>query len=125
MKETHKFFDRIRAEPDNIYCFHRVGDVTLLVTSIDVEKQNAVVTLNPNITEFQRTISKPFYGGTLSSQSVGLQGNYEPSLWSVNQSVDVTIDGKRFIICPVKFGYSDEHDGKLRYCDIEVEAVGI
>jgi len=94
-----------------------------MVTAIDVEKENAVVTLNPDIREYQRSSPKPFMGGTLSSQSVGFQGNYRPSLWSVNEAVPVTIDGKRFIICPVKFGYSDEHDGKLPYCDIEVEAV--
>jgi hypothetical protein len=123
MKEKHRFFDRIRNDPDNIYVFHNVGDVTLMVTSIDVEKQNAVVTLNPNITDFERSSPKPFMGGTLSRQSVGFEANYEPSLWSVNEAYPVTIDGKRFTICAVEIGYSDERDGKLRYCDIEVEAM--
>jgi len=125
MKETHRFVDGIREEPDNIYCYQTVGGVTLDVGPIEVEGQKAVVTVNPNITNYESAISKPFFWGTSSMQSISYEGEFGPGAWlSVNQAVIVPIDGKRFIIRPVKFGYSNERDGKLGYCDIEVEAVG-
>jgi hypothetical protein len=124
MKETHRFFDAIRKDADNIYCFHGLGDLTVLVSSIGVEAQNVMVTLNPNITEYQRT-TYPLYGGTVSQQSVGFEPRFRPSTLSCDNPADVRIDGKPFIIRPVSFGYANEGGGKRAYCDIEVEAVSI
>jgi len=123
MKETHKFIQGFRGEADNFYCFADVGDVTVLVSDIDVERQKVVVTLNPNTTHYQQTKPRPFMGGTLSTQSIGGELKFRPTTLSPDNHDPVTIDGKQFIIRPVSFGHVNERGDKRAYCDIEVEAV--
>jgi len=115
--------DGIREVPENIFCFSKVSGVTLEVGSIEVEGQRAVVAIIENMTDFQSTTSKPFYGGTSSMQSVGFEAKFVPGYMSVNQAYTVPIDGKQFIIRPVGVGYVNEGGVKRAYCEIEVEAI--
>ena len=121
MKETHKFMDGIREVPENIFCFSKVGGVTLEVGSIEVEGQRAVVAVILNLTGYESSISKPYLGGTSSMQSISFEGSSVPTYMSVNEACPFWIDGKQFIIRPVAIGYSHERGEKRRFCEIEVE----
>lgn len=123
MKETRRFFDRLRAEEDNIWVFHKIGDVTVLVSNIDVEKQSVVVTLNPDIQQYQRTSPRPFRGGLLSGRSIEHQGT-RPAVLNLNQPFEFPRDDKKFTIRVGEIGEVTERGDKQAYCDIEVEALG-
>lgn len=120
MRETHKFFYGLREDEDSIFCYAKVGGVTVSVSDIDKEKQRVLCNPHADIRDYQRTKAQPFMGGTLSTRSVGYVGSM-PGWLSVHQDHAVTHDGKSFVVRVVNIGEETQAGVKQAFCEIVVE----
>jgi len=111
MKETRRIYENGRGTADNIAVF---GNVTIVVASISVEKQQVMLTLNPNITGYQESKSR---------QSIAFEPTFRPCTLTPGIPATIPVEGKNYKICPISFGTVTERGRAWDYCDIEVEEI--
>jgi hypothetical protein len=122
MKDTHRFTVEIEGDENSIFCFADVGGVTVSVTNIDVAKQEIIVNPRADVRDYHKSVNHPFMGGISSTRSVGYVGSM-PGRLGVNQPVNVTQDGKPFVVRVIEIGeMTGERGEKRAFCVIKVEA---